>query len=193
MRTYHDAKTMAKQLRARLAEKSIDLSHAECLELVARQFSCKDWNELAACIAQSAQEAESGASPIRFQATKPVLRIFDVDKALAFYRKFLGFAVDWEHRFEPGLPLYMQVSRGDLALHLSEHHGDGSPGSTVWVDMQGLDAFHRELREKNYTHMRPGIHAMSPQLRVMEVIDPFGNRLRFGEHRVPGAEGKSAT
>lgn len=200
MRTYLDAKAMAKQLRARLAEKSIDLSHAECLELVAGQFDCGNWNELAARIALAGHD-EDGARPgsirltppiIRFHATKPILRIFDVDKALAFYCDFLGFIVDWEHRFEPDLPLYMQLSRGRLLLHLSEHHGDGSPGSVVWVDMKGLDAFHRELREKNYTHMRPGIRAMSPQLRMMEVIDPFGNRLRFGEHRVPGAGGKSA-
>lgn len=38
------------------------------------------------------------------------------------------FRVDWEHRFEPGFPLYLQVSRDGLVLHLSEHHGDGSPG-----------------------------------------------------------------
>jgi len=30
----------------------------------------------------------------------PVLRIFDVEKAKDFYFGFLGFSVDWEHRFE---------------------------------------------------------------------------------------------
>jgi catechol 2,3-dioxygenase-like lactoylglutathione lyase family enzyme len=191
MRTYLDAKAMAKHLRARLAEKSIELSHGECLELVAGQFGCGDWNQLAARIAL-ADPGEEGARleavrlvppAVRFLVTKPVLRIFDVDKALAFYRDFLGFAVDWEHRFEPGLPLYMQMSRGRLRLHLSEHRGDGSPGGVVWVDMKGLDAFHRQLQGKSYTHMRPGIRDMSPRLRVMEVIDPFGNRVRFGELR----------
>ena len=54
-----------------------------------------------------------------FKAT-PILRIFDEAKARAFYLDFLGFAVDWEHRFADGAPLYMQVARGDLVLHLSE-------------------------------------------------------------------------
>jgi len=40
-----------------------------------------------------------------------VLRSFDEAKAREFYVDFLGFTVDWEHRFEPGMPLYMQVSR----------------------------------------------------------------------------------
>ena len=63
----------------------------------------------------------------------PILRIFDEAKAREFYLGFLGFTVDWEHRFAPDLPLYMQVSRGGLVLHLSEHQGDATPGSTVLV------------------------------------------------------------
>ena len=40
----------------------------------------------------------------------PILRIFDKAKTLEFYRDWLGFNIDWEHRFEENLPLYMQVS-----------------------------------------------------------------------------------
>jgi len=163
---------------------------------VAGQFGCASWNELAARIARSApgHEGDPALLPPRpgsfivfqpsvrfYYAAKPVLRIFDVARALAFYRDFLGFAVDWEHRFEPGLPLYMQISRGRQALHLSEHHGDGSPGAVVWIGMRGLDALHHELRAREYRHLRPAIRVMPPRLRVMELIDPFGNRLRFGE------------
>ncbi len=49
-----------------------------------------------------------------FQPAIPIFRIFDEAKAREFYVGFLGFAVDWEHRFEPDMPLYMQVSRGGL-------------------------------------------------------------------------------
>ena len=45
--------------------------------------------------------------------TTPILRIFDEFRAKEFYVEFLGFKVDWEHRFEPGLPLYMQVSKDE--------------------------------------------------------------------------------
>ena len=64
-----------------------------------------------------------------FGKTTPILRIFDEIKAVEFYVDFLGFKIDWQHRFEPNFPLYLQVSRGDCVLHLSEHHGDSTPGS----------------------------------------------------------------
>ena len=63
---------------------------------------------------------------IEFGRVIPVLRMFSIEKAKEFYVGFLGFTIDWEHRFEDGLPIYMQVSRGNVVLHLSEHHGDGS-------------------------------------------------------------------
>ncbi|MCI0548773.1 MAG: VOC family protein [Candidatus Rokubacteria bacterium] len=111
----------------------------------------------------------------------PILRIFDLGKAKDFYVGFLGFRLDWEHRVEAGAPVYLQVSRGDLALHLTEHHGDCCPGSTVLVRTTGLDALHREISARNYPYMRPGIERMPWHARVMEVVDPFGNRLRFSE------------
>ena len=94
-------------------------------------------------------------SAIGFDQTVPILRIFSVDKAKEFYLDFLGFALDWEHRFADGLPLYMQVSRGALCLHLSEHHGDACPGSTVFVRMRGVEDLHRELTAKTYRYLRP--------------------------------------
>jgi catechol 2,3-dioxygenase-like lactoylglutathione lyase family enzyme len=116
-----------------------------------------------------------------FTQTIPILRIFDVAKAREFYLDFLGFALDWEHRFEPELPVYMQVSRGGLVLHLSEHHGDCCPGSTVFVRMQGIEELHRELGDKRYGYNRPGLEMAPWKARCMEVVDPFGNRLRFSE------------
>src|SRR5689334_15324209 len=87
----------------------------------------------------------------------PILRIFSVEKGKEFYLEYLGFKVDWEHRFEDNAPVYMQVSLGTLVLHLSEHHGDCCPGSTVFVKVSGLDDYHKELSQKNYRYLRPGI------------------------------------
>ena len=58
----------------------------------------------------------------------PILRIFDEKKAKEFYVTFLGFSVDWEHRFSDDSPLYMQVARDGCVIHLSEHYGDSTPG-----------------------------------------------------------------
>src|SRR5262245_26530009 len=109
------------------------------------------------------------------QQTIPLLRIFDVEKAKAFYGGFLGFQVEWEHRFDETAPVYMQVSRGGCVLHLTEHHGDCCPGSTVFVWMTGLDDYHREITSKGYTFLRPGVERTFYNSKCMEVIDPFGN------------------
>nr|WP_315225385.1 glyoxalase superfamily protein [uncultured Albidiferax sp.] len=110
----------------------------------------------------------------------PIIRIFSVDKAKEFYLDFLGFSLEWEHRFGENFPLYAQVQRSGLTLHLSEHHGDATPGSTTFVPVEDLDALHRELQAKSYTYAKPGIATLDWG-RVMEVADPFGNRLRFCE------------
>jgi len=118
---------------------------------------------------------------ISFQKTVPIFRIFDVAKAREFYVGFLGFAVDWEHHFDEGSPAYIQVTRGDLTLHLSEHHGDCCPGSTVFVWMEGIEDFHREITSKGYGFMRPGIEETFYGSNSVQVIDPFGNRIRSNE------------
>ena len=117
-----------------------------------------------------------------FSAPVPVLRMFDVAKTKDFYLGFLGFSLDWEHRFEPDMPLYVQVSRGDFTLHLSEHHADGSPGAVVFAPMSGIEAFHAEISAKRYPYMRPGVEE-APWGREMQVWDPSGNRIRFCERR----------
>ena len=113
--------------------------------------------------------------------TIPVLRIFDVAKAREFYEEFLGFHVDWEHTFETNSPTYLQISRDGCVLHLTEHHGDCSPGATVFVRMRGLEQFHREITAKSYRYMRPDIELAPWKAKLMQLTDPFGNRLRFNE------------
>jgi catechol 2,3-dioxygenase-like lactoylglutathione lyase family enzyme len=119
--------------------------------------------------------------PIKFERVTPIFRIFSLEKAREFYIDFLGCKVDWEHRFEPGAPVYMQVSRDGLVLHLSEHHGDGTPGSVAYVYMTDIAALHRELNDKKYRHNRPGLEQMEWGMMQMTVIDPFNNRICFGE------------
>ena len=114
-----------------------------------------------------------------FRNTTPILRIFDEVKAREFYVDFLGFIVDWEHRFEEGLPLYMQISKDDCVLHLSEHHGDCCPGAAMRIETHELEAFQKELVAKHYKNARPGIQKMPWGSKDMSVSDPFGNRLTF--------------
>lgn len=115
--------------------------------------------------------------------TTPILRIFDEAKARDFYVDFLGFKVDWEHRFDANLPLYLQVSRDGCTLHLTEHHGDCCPGAAVRVQTIGIAAFQAELAAKTYRYARPDIEDMPWGTRDMSLKDPFGNRLTFTEQK----------
>ena len=119
---------------------------------------------------------------MRLAAPIPILRSFDETKAKAFYCGFLGFTLDWEHRFTPDLPLYMQVSRGGCVLHISEHHGDATPGSAIRIEVDDIAALQRELIAKQYQNGRPGI-CNQPWGRDMDVKDPAGNRLIFSEQK----------
>ncbi|MDI3270787.1 glyoxalase superfamily protein [Pseudomonas sp. MDT1-16] len=114
-----------------------------------------------------------------FGKTTPILRIFDEIKAVEFYVDFLGFKIDWQHRFEPNFPLYLQVSRGECVLHLSEHHGDSTPGSALRIETDELEVFLHQLLAKEYPFARPQIQAMPWGSQDMTVTDPFGNRLVF--------------
>ena len=116
---------------------------------------------------------------MKFTDTTPILRSFDEEKAREFYIDFLGFKIDWCHRFSDNAPLYMQVSRGGCVLHLSEHHGDCSPGAAMRIQVSDIDAFNRELLDKKYRYAGPGINDTPWGSRDMSVADPFGNRLTF--------------
>ena len=54
------------------------------------------------------------AAPFQIGSSIPVLRMTDESAAKAFYANYLGFEIEWEHRFEdnPDSPLYMQIRLG---------------------------------------------------------------------------------
>ncbi len=118
---------------------------------------------------------------VKLGAVTPILRIFDIAKAREFYLDFLGFDVEFEHRFDDNAPLYMAVVRDGCVLHLSEHHGDGAPGVAVRIKVEDIAALHRELIDKKYRYARPGLETTPWQTREVSVGDPFGNRLHFYE------------
>lgn len=179
MRTFQDAKVMAKALREEIATRNLEISHSTALEIVARQFGLANWNVLAAKIEAEKKDAGQG-DPVAIHPAIPIFRIFSVEKAFEFYRDFLGFNVDWEHRFGDNFPLYTQVSRSGLTLHLSEHAGDASPGARAFVNISGIEALHTELNAKDYRYMKPGIETQ-PWGRELTVTDPFSNRVTFCE------------
>jgi catechol 2,3-dioxygenase-like lactoylglutathione lyase family enzyme len=172
--TIDDAKAMARRLRAAMDARGLAASHSDTLELVAAQLGHRDWNTASAVL----DRAPEGAT--RFTESIPVLRSLDERKCRAFYCDFLGFAVDFEHRFAPHMPLYLGLVRGPVKLHLSEHRGDAVTGSALFVWMAGIEAYRSELAASETGFPVPEI-IEQPWGREIGLVDPFGNRLRFCE------------
>lgn len=191
--TLADAKTAARALRRTLADTDVTISHSRALEIVAAQLGFADWNTASARLPAGPSAgpeaappagpsaAPFGPGPTGFGLAVPVLRVQDEARAREFYVDYLGFGVEWEHRFEPGMPLYLRVRRGQAVLDLSEHHGDGTPGTVVWLPVASADALHAELSRPPHARLRPGIDRDAPGGPTIELVDPFGNVLRLCE------------
>ena len=88
--------------------------------------------------------------------------------------------MDWEHYYEEGAPVYMQVSRDGFVLHLSENDRF-TKGTIVFVETVGIDALHEELSQQLGPWNPPAISSTPWRTEQMEIEDPFGNLLRFNE------------
>ena len=107
----------------------------------------------------------------------PILWTADARKSLQFYCDVLGFSKDWEHQNGEGFPLYIQVSRGSVGLHLSEH-GDGDYHSHLAISVPDVDAVYAEFT-------RRGLETNGPPedrdygVRDFTFSDPDGHRFVF--------------
>ena len=103
----------------------------------------------------------------------PILRVADATLAAAWYAR-LGFGVEFEHRFEPHLPLYAGIRREGAQIHLSEHVGDARPHALVYIWVDDVDAVAAEF----------GVQVdEAPWGREVALTDPDHNRLRVAEQR----------
>jgi catechol 2,3-dioxygenase-like lactoylglutathione lyase family enzyme len=100
----------------------------------------------------------------------PFLRVVDGEATARWYGR-LGFEVEWTHRLEPGLPLFVSIRRGDSRIFLSEHTGDAPPGGLVYVYVQDVDDLAGRLGERA-ADTEYGV-------RELELVDPDGNRVRI--------------
>ncbi len=90
----------------------------------------------------------SNPSEITIKTATPILPIFNGKMAQEFYVDYLGFTINWEHRFEENMPLYMEVSNGGRVIHLSEHYGDCSPGAAIRIEVDDIRGLHTILDSK---------------------------------------------
>jgi catechol 2,3-dioxygenase-like lactoylglutathione lyase family enzyme len=104
----------------------------------------------------------------------PVLRVEDAERAVAWYEQ-LGFEKQWEHRFEPGFPLFVSIARGRMRIYLSEHTGDATPNTLIHLNVRDIDSIAAALGVPVDENGLAG--------RECDVEDPDGNRLRIATPR----------
>ena len=115
----------------------------------------------------------------------PVLRMSEEAAAKAFYVDFLGFEIEWEHRFEdsPESPLYMQIRLGQEVIQLNGHAKPDTPPAEVRTLVRGVQAFCNHLRSIESKFPKPSVvdPRYSGKNTDMNLIDPFENYLFFWE------------
>lgn len=112
------------------------------------------------------------------QRVMPTLRITDYARSKTFYVDALGFQIDWEHRFNPHFPVFLQVSREGLAFFLTEHEGDCPVGGLVHLYVPDVDIWYAEFQRRGASVKEPPNESLQG-LRAMTVVDPDGNKLRI--------------
>ena len=116
---------------------------------------------------------------MKLTGISPVLLVSDLDRSVAYYRDQLGFTVDWEHRFAPGLPVFMSLVRDGMQIYLSEHSGDCQVGGLVHFVIPDVDAWHAEFAQRGAEIAEAPNNDLG--FRNMTIKDPDGNQLRFME------------
>jgi uncharacterized glyoxalase superfamily protein PhnB len=112
------------------------------------------------------------------QTVTPQFRITDVNRSVAYYVDGLGFEIDWEHRFEPGTPVFMQLTRAGQTIFLTEHTGDCEVGGAAYFVVPDVDACYEEFVARGVVPTEAPMDAPWGS-REMLLTDPDGNRLRF--------------
>jgi catechol 2,3-dioxygenase-like lactoylglutathione lyase family enzyme len=120
------------------------------------------------------------------QTVIPQLRSTDSERSLRFYVDGLGFSVDWEHRFEPGLPLFVQLTRQGQTIFLTEHTGDCEPGGAVYFVVPDAGSLLSAFEQRGITATHP-LGRTPWGTDEFLLTDPDGNRLRFASQRADAA------
>ncbi|MEM9715453.1 MAG: glyoxalase superfamily protein [Pseudomonadota bacterium] len=115
----------------------------------------------------------------------PVLQVTDIDQSVAFFKDKLGFSTAsiWDHE---GQKVFAIVGMDMITLALQVHGPVGT--GDVWACycyVDDIDAYADDVRR------RGGDIVWGPEdapygCREIEVIDPDGNRICFGQDLSPG-------
>ena len=112
------------------------------------------------------------------QTVIPQLRTTNAERSLAFYVDGLGFVIDWQHQFEPGFPLFFQITRAGQTIFLTEHTGDCETGGAVYFKIPDARECYADFKKNGVVATNPPEDTPWGTCEFL-LTDPDGNRLRF--------------
>jgi uncharacterized glyoxalase superfamily protein PhnB len=112
----------------------------------------------------------------------PVLHVTSSAAAEEYYCGKLGFTLEFIYRPDVTLPdpAYMGVMRDGAGLHISSFPGDGVAGSAIYIDVDDVDAIHKELVGKGVLTEGGPIDQTWGRRELM-LRDADWNRITFGQ------------
>ena len=113
---------------------------------------------------------------------RPVLRIGPFEEALAHYRDWLGFNLDWDWFEAPGEPVIAAFSRDDVEFMVNAYPDTPGP-TTLHINVKNLDALVDELNARGKVKLEPRI-APPYEFPDLSVEDPWGNTIVFDGQNV---------
>jgi catechol 2,3-dioxygenase-like lactoylglutathione lyase family enzyme len=107
--------------------------------------------------------------------TRPFFFVADVERALDFYVRSLGFTEKWSFK-EDGKVFVAQVNRGECEIILSSHWPEKNGNGRLFISLTtaGYAALPGDLASKG-VDAKPGWWGY----RTLIVADPDGNELYF--------------
>ncbi|NIY82393.1 glyoxalase superfamily protein [Vibrio hepatarius] len=118
-----------------------------------------------------------------------MIRVFDVNRSIAFYKDALDLDVAQSFEFESFSLIYLRNSSSDFELELtynhdnSDHYTHGSGYGHIAVCVDDLASTHQRLVELNMhpTDIKSMAYQETPMAKFFFLTDPDGYKIEFLE------------
>ena len=108
----------------------------------------------------------------------PVFAVRDLQEAIDYYCRSLGFALGWTWGLPP---TRAGVSLNEIEIQLDAADMGAPPGpSVVYCHMTGVDEYYIACRERG-ANIAMELEGRPWGMKDFRTVDPSGNRVGFGE------------
>lgn len=123
------------------------------------------------------------------QRSMPVLAVKDVDASCDFFVNGLGFVLAGKWQADNGVSSFaiVQLDQITVGLNYGDPKGPGGPWSAYFY-VADIDAYAAQV-QRNGVKLTRDVTDQFYGCRDMDVEDPDGNLLCFGQDKMPKKEG----